>query len=119
MYDEYFNGGNQSVCMPFVVSDLQQQDISPTLNIQHTSEPSTPSTNFNAEKNNNNQAVNAQFNVEEFINPFCTPWLWKNKKDKDNTVIRNKARLVAKGYRQEKGTDFEESFALVARLEAV
>ncbi|GJU15514.1 retrovirus-related pol polyprotein from transposon TNT 1-94 [Tanacetum coccineum] len=39
--------------------------------------------------------------------------------DEDNTVIRNKARLVAKGYRQEEGTDFEESFAQVARLEAV
>nr|GEW01607.1 retrovirus-related Pol polyprotein from transposon TNT 1-94 [Tanacetum cinerariifolium] len=28
-------------------------------------------------------------------------WLWKNKKDEDQTVIRNKARLVAKGYVQE------------------
>nr|GEX63989.1 retrovirus-related Pol polyprotein from transposon TNT 1-94 [Tanacetum cinerariifolium] len=46
-------------------------------------------------------------------------WLWKNKKDKDQTVIRNKARLVAKGYAHEEGIDFEESFALVARLEAV
>ncbi|GJZ70900.1 retrovirus-related pol polyprotein from transposon TNT 1-94 [Tanacetum coccineum] len=45
-------------------------------------------------------------------------WLWKNKKDEDNNVIRNKARLVAKGYRQEEGIDFEESFAPVARLEA-
>ncbi|GJT88885.1 retrovirus-related pol polyprotein from transposon TNT 1-94 [Tanacetum coccineum] len=45
-------------------------------------------------------------------------WLWKNKKDEDNTLIRNKARLVAKGYKQEEGIDFEESFALVARLEA-
>nr|GFC22116.1 Gag-Pol polyprotein [Tanacetum cinerariifolium] len=38
-------------------------------------------------------------------------WLWKNKKDEDQTVIRNKARLVAKGYAQEDGIDFEESFA--------
>ncbi|GJT29455.1 retrovirus-related pol polyprotein from transposon TNT 1-94 [Tanacetum coccineum] len=46
-------------------------------------------------------------------------WLWKNTKIEDQTVIRNKARLVAKGYAQEKGIDFEESFAPVARLEAV
>ncbi|GJR81721.1 retrovirus-related pol polyprotein from transposon TNT 1-94 [Tanacetum coccineum] len=46
-------------------------------------------------------------------------WLWKNKKDEDQTVIRNKARLVAKGYAQEEGIDFEESFAPVARLEAI
>ncbi|GJS07698.1 retrovirus-related pol polyprotein from transposon TNT 1-94 [Tanacetum coccineum] len=45
-------------------------------------------------------------------------WLWKNKKDKDQTVIRNKARLVVKGYAQKEGIDFEESFAPVARLEA-
>nr|GEZ11851.1 retrovirus-related Pol polyprotein from transposon TNT 1-94 [Tanacetum cinerariifolium] len=46
-------------------------------------------------------------------------WLWKNKKDKDQTVIRNKTRLVAKGYAQEEVIDFEESFSPVARLEAV
>nr|GEZ61442.1 hypothetical protein [Tanacetum cinerariifolium] len=46
-------------------------------------------------------------------------WLWKNKKDKDQTVIHNKTRLVAKGYAQEEGIDFEESFAPVVRLEAV
>nr|GEU30354.1 ribonuclease H-like domain-containing protein [Tanacetum cinerariifolium] len=46
-------------------------------------------------------------------------WLWKNKKDEDQTVIRNKARLVAKGYAQEEGIDFEESFAPNSRLEAV
>ncbi|GKF20293.1 gag-pol polyprotein, partial [Tanacetum coccineum] len=45
-------------------------------------------------------------------------WSWKNKKDEDQTVIRNKARLVVKGYAQEVGIDFEESFAPVARLEA-
>nr|GFC92863.1 retrovirus-related Pol polyprotein from transposon TNT 1-94 [Tanacetum cinerariifolium] len=34
-------------------------------------------------------------------------------------IPENKARLVARGYRQEEGIDFEESFALVARLEAI
>ncbi|GJX63414.1 retrovirus-related pol polyprotein from transposon TNT 1-94 [Tanacetum coccineum] len=46
-------------------------------------------------------------------------WLWKNKKDEDQTVIRNKARLVAKGYAQEEGVDFEESLCTVLALEAV
>nr|GEU78109.1 retrovirus-related Pol polyprotein from transposon TNT 1-94 [Tanacetum cinerariifolium] len=46
-------------------------------------------------------------------------WLWKNKKDEDQTVIRNKARLIAKGSAQEEGIDLEESFAPVAHLEAV
>nr|GFA28542.1 Gag-Pol polyprotein [Tanacetum cinerariifolium] len=56
--------------------------------------------------------------------PLCTnvinlKWLWKNKRDEENTVIRNKSRLVARGYAQKEGVDFEESFAPVARLEAV
>ncbi|GKB15428.1 retrovirus-related pol polyprotein from transposon TNT 1-94 [Tanacetum coccineum] len=52
-------------------------------------------------------------------NVIIMKWLWKNKRDEENTVIRNKVRLVAKGYGQQEGIDFEESFALVARLEAV
>nr|GEX91617.1 integrase, catalytic region, zinc finger, CCHC-type, peptidase aspartic, catalytic [Tanacetum cinerariifolium] len=46
-------------------------------------------------------------------------WPWKNKHDEENTVIRNKSHLVAKGYAQKEGVDFKESFAPVARLEAV
>ncbi|GKD05026.1 retrovirus-related pol polyprotein from transposon TNT 1-94 [Tanacetum coccineum] len=46
-------------------------------------------------------------------------WIWKNKRDEENTVIRNKARLVAMGYAQKEGINFEESFAPVAWLEAV
>nr|GEZ83144.1 Gag-Pol polyprotein [Tanacetum cinerariifolium] len=53
------------------------------------------------------------------INVINLKWLWKNKRDEDNTVIRNKSRLVAKGYGQKEGVDFEESFAPVARLEAI
>ncbi|GKA44569.1 retrovirus-related pol polyprotein from transposon TNT 1-94 [Tanacetum coccineum] len=53
------------------------------------------------------------------INIIAVKCLWKNKSDAKNTVIRNKSRLVAKGYGQEEGIDFEESFALVSRLESV
>ncbi|GKD18186.1 retrovirus-related pol polyprotein from transposon TNT 1-94 [Tanacetum coccineum] len=53
------------------------------------------------------------------INIIAVKRIWKNKTDVENTVIWNKSCLVAKGYRQEEGIDFEESFAPVARLEAV
>nr|GFC06867.1 retrovirus-related Pol polyprotein from transposon TNT 1-94 [Tanacetum cinerariifolium] len=46
-------------------------------------------------------------------------WIYKVKLDKLGGILKNKARLVARGYRQEEGIDFEESFALVARLEAI
>nr|GEV50851.1 reverse transcriptase domain-containing protein [Tanacetum cinerariifolium] len=39
--------------------------------------------------------------------------------DEENTIIRNKTRLVVWSYRQEEGIDFDESFALVARMEAI
>ncbi|GJT90430.1 retrovirus-related pol polyprotein from transposon TNT 1-94 [Tanacetum coccineum] len=55
----------------------------------------------------------------EVKNIIALKWLWKNKCDAENIVVRNETRLVAKGYRQEEGIDFEESFAPVARLEAV
>nr|GFB96625.1 putative ribonuclease H-like domain-containing protein [Tanacetum cinerariifolium] len=42
-----------------------------------------------------------------------------NKKDERGIVIKNKARLVAQGHTQEEGIDYEEVFALVARIEAI
>ncbi|GJW44250.1 retrovirus-related pol polyprotein from transposon TNT 1-94 [Tanacetum coccineum] len=53
---------------------------------------------------------------KNFIN---MKWLWKNKRNEENIVIRNKSRLVANGYNQQEGINFEESFAPVARLESV
>nr|GEW68153.1 uncharacterized mitochondrial protein AtMg00810-like [Tanacetum cinerariifolium] len=50
---------------------------------------------------------------------FAIKWFWKNKSDVENIVIRHKYLLVAKGYKQEEGVDFEESFAVIAHLEAV
>ncbi|GJY04739.1 putative ribonuclease H-like domain-containing protein [Tanacetum coccineum] len=48
-----------------------------------------------------------------------TKWVFRNKKDERGIVIKNKARLVAQGYTQEEGIDYDEVFALVARIEAI
>ncbi|GKB91629.1 putative ribonuclease H-like domain-containing protein [Tanacetum coccineum] len=46
-------------------------------------------------------------------------WIYKVKTDEFGGVLKNKARLVAQEFRQEEGIDFEESFAPVARIEAI
>ncbi|GKA29002.1 putative ribonuclease H-like domain-containing protein [Tanacetum coccineum] len=48
-----------------------------------------------------------------------TKWILKNKRDARGIVVRNKAKLVAQGHRQEEGIDYDEVFALVARIEAI
>ena len=46
-------------------------------------------------------------------------WVYKAKKDASGIVTKHKARLVVKGYVKHQGIDFNEVFALVARLESV
>ncbi|WVZ89771.1 hypothetical protein U9M48_036135 [Paspalum notatum var. saurae] len=48
-----------------------------------------------------------------------TKWVFKNKQGEDGIVVRNKARLVAQGFCQNEGIEYEETFAPVARLEAI
>ncbi|KAH9322868.1 hypothetical protein KI387_017507 [Taxus chinensis] len=52
-------------------------------------------------------------------NVIGTKWVFRNKLNEDGQVTRNKARLVCKGYAQVEGVDFEETFAPIARLEAI
>ncbi len=52
-------------------------------------------------------------------NIIGTKWIYRNKQDEHGQVVRNKARLVAQGYTQVEGIDFDETFAPVARLEAI
>nr|GEY10997.1 hypothetical protein [Tanacetum cinerariifolium] len=130
-------------------NNSNQQDTKPTTNIQPTSEPSTPTyvhaeeTMIIKQKKNAYKTMNLPIlSVHQYKKLLSLPHttltsslethsqtIWqecntdkvvmKNKKDEDETVIRNKTRLVAKGYAQEEGIDFEESFALVAHLEVI
>nr|GEU61046.1 hypothetical protein [Tanacetum cinerariifolium] len=73
--------------------------------------------------------LNAMFNANTFVNPFATPStrepsrpvLTRNqlRSDGDMCMYSLTSRLVVRGYRQEEGIDFEESFAPVARMEAI
>nr|GEZ55532.1 Gag-Pol polyprotein [Tanacetum cinerariifolium] len=95
LYDEFFNVGSNP------------QDKQPLMNIQPTSEPSTP-TYVHAEENNNDQAEEGeQVPDDEFTNPFCTLI---------QEVAESSSHNIAKGYAQEEGIYFEESFAPIVRL---
>ncbi|WVZ76102.1 LOW QUALITY PROTEIN: hypothetical protein U9M48_024104 [Paspalum notatum var. saurae] len=51
--------------------------------------------------------------------PIGTKWVFKNKQGENGMIVRNKARLVAQRFCQKEGIDYEETFAPVARLEAI
>nr|GEY15031.1 hypothetical protein [Tanacetum cinerariifolium] len=72
LYDEFFTIGTSSVNKSSSpTNNSNQQDTQPTMNIQHTSEPSSP-TYVHAEENNVNQAKEEHLLEDEFTNPFCT-----------------------------------------------
>ena len=70
----------------------------------------------------NNLSRNQVWTLEEqpkYARVIGTKWVFRNKQDDQGKVVRTKARLVAKGLSQVEGLDFDETFALVARLEAI
>jgi hypothetical protein len=52
-------------------------------------------------------------------NVIGAKWVFRNKQDENRVIVRNKARLVAQGYSKVEGLDFDETFAPIARLEAI
>ena len=52
-------------------------------------------------------------------NVIGAKWIFRNKHDKNGKISRKKARLICKDYAQIEGVDFDETFAPVARIEAI
>nr|GEX67526.1 integrase, catalytic region, zinc finger, CCHC-type, peptidase aspartic, catalytic [Tanacetum cinerariifolium] len=110
LYDEFFTACTSSVNKSSSpTNNSNKQDTQPTTNIQPTLAPSTH-IYVHAEENNDNQAEEEHLQDDEFTNPFCISV---------QEVAKSSSHNIAKGYAQEEGIDFEESFAPVARLEAV
>nr|GEU36585.1 retrovirus-related Pol polyprotein from transposon TNT 1-94 [Tanacetum cinerariifolium] len=65
------------------------------------------------------QKIHLHIPTPDNIKLLTMKWLLKNKHDEENMVIINKTCQVVRGYRREEGIDFEESFALVVRMEAI
>nr|GEX31286.1 putative ribonuclease H-like domain-containing protein [Tanacetum cinerariifolium] len=149
LYDKLFNAGTSSVNKSSSPTENSKQcDTPPTMYIQSPTNPTNANAEENNDNQAEHKFINPlctpihevvesssqnigktyhfdRLQVWELVDkPYGKhviklKWLWKNKKDEEETVIRNKARLVEKGYAQEEGIDFEELFAPVARLKTV
>nr|GEV62698.1 retrovirus-related Pol polyprotein from transposon TNT 1-94 [Tanacetum cinerariifolium] len=53
------------------------------------------------------------------MNIIGTKWVFRNKLDENAVVSRNKARIVAQGYNQQEEIDYDETYAIVARLKSI
>nr|GEV61426.1 copia protein [Tanacetum cinerariifolium] len=114
---------------------FQEESSSFSLNVdvqQSSEEVEVPSSNTQSISNNmipnvdeantshnvfNERLEDAYFDASKTI--IKTKWIFKNKKDERSLVIQNKARLVAVGYSQQEGINYDETFAPVARIEAI
>nr|GEX13592.1 hypothetical protein [Tanacetum cinerariifolium] len=89
------------------IPSSQEQKHSPVIYQGFEESPKTPTfyddpLNESPHEGSNSQGSSSNIKIDEF-----------------GGVLKNKARLVAQGFRQEEEIDFEESFAPVARIEAI
>ncbi|GJZ01269.1 retrovirus-related pol polyprotein from transposon TNT 1-94 [Tanacetum coccineum] len=98
MYNDYIGGQSSAAIRTAPTAQAPQVLQTPTTSTTITATTPTPT-------NSSSQATNIP-NTSQDV-------------DEENTAIRNKTRLAVRGYRQEEGIDFEESFAPVARMEAI
>ncbi|GKD98548.1 retrovirus-related pol polyprotein from transposon TNT 1-94 [Tanacetum coccineum] len=108
MYDDHISGQLPAAPRTVLAAQAPQVLQTPTTTITTTDTAPTPT-------NSSSQATNFP-NTSQDVDELKTQ---QQHHDEENTVIQNKTRLVVRGYRQEEGIDFKESFALVARMEAI
>nr|GEX13279.1 retrovirus-related Pol polyprotein from transposon TNT 1-94 [Tanacetum cinerariifolium] len=97
------------------------QDAPSSSNSQTTPKTQSPIIPNDVEEDNHDLDVTHMNNDPFFdkVMVITLKWIYKVKLDELRGILKNKARLVAYGYRQEEEINFEESFASVARLEAI
>nr|GFA30446.1 ribonuclease H-like domain-containing protein [Tanacetum cinerariifolium] len=113
---ESFQGESSSSSLNDDVQQSLKEVILPQTNTQSISNNMVPNVDEASTSHNvfNERLEDAYFDAStSFHDPS------NNKKDKSSLVIQNKARLLAVGYSQQKGIDYDETFAPVARIEAI
>ncbi|GKD54893.1 retrovirus-related pol polyprotein from transposon TNT 1-94, partial [Tanacetum coccineum] len=126
MFDEYFETptGDRQV-PPVLAAQAPVNPIGPSVSISFDQDASSGNPNSEALSSGDEIHEFDRLDVWELVPPpdcakiIALKWIYKVKLDEYGDVLKNKARVVAKGFRQEEGLDFEESFAPVAKLEAI
>ncbi|GKA49042.1 retrovirus-related pol polyprotein from transposon TNT 1-94 [Tanacetum coccineum] len=133
LFDEYFNPTNIVVSMILVAAAPRAVEIADSL-VSTSIDQDAPSSSIPSTQDQEHSLIISQ-GVEEspktslFHDDPLHEFLHKDsnsqgsssnvKTDEFYGVLKNKARLIAQGFRQEEGIDFEESYAPVARIQAV
>nr|GEX32046.1 copia protein [Tanacetum cinerariifolium] len=121
---ESFQGESSSPSLNDDVQQSPEEVILPQTNTQSMSNNMILNVDEASTSHNvfNERLEDAYFDAiprPEYKTIIKTNWIFKNKKDESSLVIRNKARLVAVGYSQQEDIDYVETFAPVARIEAI
>ncbi|GJZ71738.1 retrovirus-related pol polyprotein from transposon TNT 1-94, partial [Tanacetum coccineum] len=113
------------------IPSRQEQENSPNISQSFKESPKTPTFrddplheylhkgSTSKGSSSNMRQIHTLFKHLDKVLLIKLKWIYKVKTTKFGRELKNKARLVAQGFRQEEGIDFEESFAPVARIEAV